>query len=219
MSHGIRLRVWGESAMFSRPEMKVERASYDTMTPSAARGIVEAVYFKPEIRWEITRLRVLNPIRFISIRTNGVGSKIPYRTAASAMTSGSGNLGLNIEDDRQQFAGLALRDVHYIIEARFDILSGTDNAGKHLAMFQRRAESGQCFHRPYLGTREHACHFAWVGPDEPMPEPPESLRGKIDLGYMLHDIDHANGRTPHFFRAVMNDGVIEVPPLPFGVRS
>src|SRR5690606_7926793 len=111
MSHGVRLRVWGATAMFARPEMKVERVSYDAITPSAARGIMESIYWKPEIRWEITRLRVLKAIRFISIRTNGVGSKVPVKGASgvmNAMATGTGSLGLVIEEDRQQFAGLAL---------------------------------------------------------------------------------------------------------------
>lgn len=238
MAQGIRLRVWGRSACFTRPEMKVEQVSYDVVTPSAARGILEAIYWKPQISWAITSIHVLAPIRFTSIRRNGVGSKIAVKGAAgaaSAMKSGRGRLGLAVEVDRQQFAGMVLRDVHYVIEARFDILSGSEPAGKHLSIFQRRAEQGQCFHRPYLGAREHECHFAWVDQDEPIPGPadplPESWRtgiesvdradrsslvGERDLGYMLHDIDHANGRTPHFFRATMMDGVISVPPFRSG---
>ncbi|MFG0292436.1 MAG: type I-C CRISPR-associated protein Cas5c [Phycisphaerales bacterium JB050] len=230
MSHGIRLRVWGPSACFSRPEMKVEQASYEVMTPSAARGILEAVYWKPEIRWVITAIHVLAPIRFTNIRRNGVASKIPVRGASGAskaMSSGKGQLGLAIEDDRQQFASMILRDVHYLIEARFEILGGKDGPGKHLAIFERRAKAGQCFHRPYLGAREHECHFAWVDQNEPIPGPtdplPESWRtgieaidgadrsslaGERSLGFMLHDIDHANDRTAHFFNAVMTDGAI-----------
>lgn len=232
MAHGIRLRVWGHTACFTRPEMKVEQVSYDVMTPSAARGILEAIYWKPQIRWVVTAIHVLAPIRFTSIRRNGVASKVSARTAETAMKSGRGRLGLAVEDDRQQLAAMCLRDVHYLIEARFDILAGPEPAGKHLAIFQRRAEQGQCFHRPYLGAREHECHFAWVpqeeavpGPGDPLPESwrtgveaidsadRSSLVGERDLGYMLHDIDHENGRTPHFFRATMRDGVILVPPL------
>lgn len=232
MAHGIRLRAWGHTACFTRPEMKVEQVSYDVMTPSAARGILEAIYWKPQIRWEITAIHVLAPIRFTSIRRNGVASKVPFRTAEAAMKAGRGRLGLTVEDDRQQLASMCLRDVHYLIEARFDILSGPEPAGKHLAIFQRRAEQGQYFHHPYLGAREHECHFAWVGQDDPIPTPLEpfpaswctgldtidnadrsSLTGEKDLGYMLHDIDHQNARTPRFFRAAMRDGVIAVPPF------
>lgn len=230
MTHGVRLRVWGPTACFARPEMKIEAVSYDVMTPSAARGILEAIYWKPEIRWVVTGIHVLSPIRFMSIRRNGVGSKVAVKGAAgvsAAMKSGSGALGLYADEDRQQLAAQVLRDVHYVIEARFEILSGSDNAGKHLAMFQRRAEQGQCFHRPYLGCREHECFFAWVGQDEPIPQPGEplpaawrtgnaaidaadrsSLAGERDLGYMLLDIDHQRSRTPMFFHAVMREGSI-----------
>ncbi|MCC7390698.1 MAG: type I-C CRISPR-associated protein Cas5 [Phycisphaerales bacterium] len=230
MAHGIRLRVWGPSACFARPEMSVERVSYDTMTPSAARGVLEAVYWKPQIEWVVTGIHTLTPPRFITIRTNGVSSKVAVKGAAgvsSAMKSGRGRLGLYADEDRQQFAALVLRDVHYLIEARFHIHDGPDDAGKHLAMFERRAKAGQCFHRPYLGAREHECFFAWVGQDEPIPGPtdplPDSWRtgyagideadraalaGERDLGFMLHDIDHANGRVARFFRAVMRDGAI-----------
>jgi len=230
MAHGIRLRIWGPTACFTRPEMKVEQVSYDTITPSAARGILEAVYWKPEIRWVIRAIHVLSPPRFLSIRRNGVASKIAVKGRAgvsSAMKKGTGMLGLYADEDRQQMASMALRDVHYIIEAGFEIVSGSDNAGKHLAMFERRAKAGQCFHRPYLGAREHECFFAWVGQEEPIPGPTEplpeswktgyarideadrsSLVGERDLGFMLLDIDHQRGRVPRFFRAVMRDGSI-----------
>jgi len=230
MSHGVRLRIWGPTACFTRPEMKVEQVSYDVITPSAARGVLEAIYWKPEIRWVITAIHALAPVRFVSLRRNGVGSKVPVKGAAgaaSAMKKGAGALGLYADEDRQQLATQALRDVHYLVEAKFDIRSGTDNAGKHLAMFERRAKAGQCFHRPYLGCREHECHFAWADPGEPVPAPAEplpeswrtgiegidgadrsSLAGERDLGFMLLDIDHERGRTPHFFKAVMRDGSI-----------
>jgi CRISPR-associated protein Cas5d len=215
--------------------MKVEQVSYDTITPSAARGVLEAVYWKPQIAWIITGIHVLTPVRFTSIRRNGVASKVPVRGPAgaeAAMKSGRGRLGLSVEDDRQQFASMILRDVHYVIEARFELLDQSEHPGKHLAIIERRARDGQCFHRPYLGAREHECHFAWVepkdrvpGPGEPLPEgwrteipaidgaDTGQLAGERDLGFMLHDIDHANGRTPHFFRAVMYDGFITVPPF------
>lgn len=227
MSQGVRLRVWGATACFTRPEMKVEQVSYDVITPSAARGILEAVYWKPEIRWMITGLHVFAPIRFMSIRRNGVGSKVSDRAVAAAMRTGRGAIAVYADEDRQQTAAQVLCDVHYVIEACFDIRSGVDNAGKHLAMFERRAREGQCFHRPYFGCREHACDFAWLAHDARLPKPHDplpaewstgvdgidradrgSLSGERDLGVMLHDIDHDHGRVAHFFRPVMIDGSI-----------
>jgi CRISPR-associated protein Cas5d len=193
--------------------MKVERVSYDVITPSAARGIVEAVYWKPEIRWQVMRLHVLKQIRFTSLRRNEVGSKIPARSVAEAMSTGHGSLGLYVEDDRQQRAATVLRDVAYVIEARFDIVGGEANPGKHLDQFNRRARDGQCFHRPYLGCREFPADFTLIEKDSPMPSVHPSIVGERDLGYMLHDIDFTDHMTPKFFRAVMHDGVIDVPPL------
>ncbi len=218
MSQGIKLHVWGELACFTRPEMKVERVSYDIITPSAARGIVEAIYWKPQIRWIISRLHVLEPIRFTTLRRNEVASKIPIKGkdgVSAAMKRGRGNLGLCVEDDRQQRASTILRDVAYVIEARFDIVGGDDNPGKHLDQFNRRARSGQCYHRPYLGCREFPADFELLeDPSDPMPpcRMPAGQRDR-DLGYMLHDIDFADGMTPIFFRAQMRDGVVDIPPL------
>jgi CRISPR-associated protein Cas5d len=209
----IRLQVWGDYACFTRPEMKVERISYDIITPSSARGVVEAVYWKPEIRWRVTRIRVLNPIRFSSLRRNEVASKIPAGTAAAVMRSGRGRLGLFVEKERQQRAATLLRDVAYVIEAHFDVVGGEDNVGKHLDQFNRRARDGRCFHRPYLGCREFPADFALVEGDGPPPRVHPELLGERDLGYMLHDIDFHDGMTPHFFRAVIRDGVVDVPPL------
>ena len=209
----IRLRVWGDFACFTRPEMKVERVSYDVITPSAARGIIEAIYWKPEIRWVIDRLHVLKPIHFTNLRRNEVASKASAAKAKSAMKSGQGNLGLYIEEDRQQRAATLLRDVEYVIEAHFDVLGGDDKEEKHYAMFCRRARQGQCFHRPYLGCREFPAQFAMIEDGEPIPQPDKTLLGERDLGYMLHDIDYAHDREAHFFRAEMCDGVIKVPPF------
>ncbi len=209
----IQLKVWGDFACFTRPEMKVERVSYDVMTPSAARGIIEAIYWKPEIRWQITRVRVLKPIRFTSLRRNEVGSKIPAGSVATAMKRGRGALGMYIEDDRQQRAATILRDVAYVIEARFDILGGENNVGKHLDQFNRRARDGRCFQRPYLGCREFPAEFALVEEGRPLPEVHPDLVGERDLGYMLLDIDFNDGMTPRFFRASLRDGVMDVPLL------
>jgi CRISPR-associated protein Cas5d len=209
----VRVHVWGEFACFTRPEMKVERVSYDAMTPSAARGIVEAIYWKPQIRWQITRIHVIKPIRFTSIRRNEVASKVPAASAATTMRRGRGVLALYIEDDRQQRAATILRDVAYVIDARFDILDGDDNPGKHLDQFNRRARDGRCWSRPYLGCREFPAQFALIEENQPVPTADSELRGLRDLGYMLHDIEFANGMAPRFFRATMRDGVIEVPPF------
>lgn len=209
MSYGIKLRVWGDYACFTRPEMKVERVSYDVITPSAARGIIEAIHWKPAIRWTIDRIHVLNPIRFDNIRKNEVGAKISARNAKSAMASADlAGLHLLVEENRQQRATLALRNVDYVIEAHFDLTDRAgedDNPAKHYDIFRRRAEKGQCFHRPSLGLREFVADFDWVH------EAPQSaLTGSRDLGWMLYDIDFANGNTPQFFRADMVDGVIDV---------
>lgn len=221
MSYGIRLHCWGDYALFTRPEMKVERVSYEIITPSAARGVLEAIYWKPQIRWVIDRLHVLNPIRFTSQRRNEVSVKIPAGEVASAMKRGRGRLGMAIDEInnqgkpkyRQQRAAMLLRDVAYVIEAHFEILNGEPNEAKHLDQFNRRARAGQCFTRPYLGTRECAADFALIEHGQPLPQPHPSLAGRRELGWMLHDIDFRNGRQPRFFNAVMVDGVIDVPPF------
>lgn len=210
-SRAIRLRVWGRNACFTRPEMKVERVSYEVITPSAARGILEAIHWKPAIRWQVTQIDVLKPITWESVRRNEVGSTMSPRTD-----------GLFIEDQRQQRAGLFLRDVDYVIHAHFEM---TDRAGpedtvvKHEQMFLRRVEKGQCFHRAYLGCREFAADFALIDDGEPLPPPIDLSR---DLGYMLHDICHDDDGTTHFcnekcqpsfFKAALDHGRLRVPPL------
>lgn len=219
MSYGIKVHAWGEWACFTRPEMKVERVSYDVMTPSAARGILEAIYWKPEIRWVIHRITVLNPIRFASIRRNEVGEKIALKTAAGVMKSGDGNLGIEITDTdvRKQRASLLLRRVAYLLDAHLEIVSGPQNAAKHLDQFKRRARRGACFTRPYLGCREFAADFALIEDGDTLPEPDESLLGERDLGWMLHDIDFGGAKEARFFRAQMRDGIITVPALAAGV--
>jgi CRISPR-associated protein Cas5d len=218
VAYGVRLHVWGDRACFTRPETKVERVSYDVMTPSAARGILEAVHWKPSIRWIVERIHVLKRIRFVSVRRNEVGHKISARNAQAAMTGGSTNgLAIAVDDERQrqQRAATILKDVAYVIDARFELtakVNREETEGKHLDIFRRRVEKGQCFHRPCLGTREFAAHFAPIGTDDPAPfdwKPPDEL----DLGLMLLDIDFAQDRTPRFFRAIMRHGIVEVPPL------
>jgi len=203
MSYGVKLIVWGEYALFTRPEMKVERVSYDVITPSAARGILEAICWKPAIRWIVDRIHVLKPIRFENIRRNELSNKISV--SAKIMREGHRHVCQYIEDDRQQRASLVLKDVKYVIEAHFE-LTGVDDAepGKHLAIFKRRVEKGQCFHRPYFGCREFPVNFEWC---DAIPE--SDLIGEQNLGFMLHDLDYSSGMTPQFFRAVMRNGVID----------
>lgn len=195
-SRPFRLKVWGRNACFTRPEMKVERVSYDVMTPSAARGVLEAILWKPAIRWKVTQIDVLNPIKWESVRRNEVGAVMSPRTS-----------GLFIEEQRQQRAGLFLRDVAYTIHAYFEM---TDKAGaedsvvKFQEMFLRRSERGQCYHRPYLGCREFAADFEVFTNGKPIPEPISETR---DLGWILYDMDF-NGKEPmpRFFRANLDNG-------------
>lgn len=215
MSFGIRLHVWGERACFTRPEMKVERVSYDVMTPSAARGLLEAILWKPQIRWVVDRIHVLRPIRFQSFRRNEVGAKIPATSAERAMRAGStADLGLVVEDHRQQRATTLLVDVAYVIEAHFELTpkaGAGDTPAKYAAMFNRRAATGQCFHQPCLGTREFPASFALLADEAPPPPStlPEGDRDK-DLGWMLHDIDFEAGGASRFFRARLTNGVLDI---------
>ena len=223
MGVGIRLFVEGDYALFTRPELKVERVSYDVMTPSAARGLLEAIYFKPQMRWCIERIHVLKPVRFTSIRRNEVAHRASAATARKAIKAGKGRLGLYADDAsvRQQRASLVLKDVAYVIEARIEILDAREADGtrldkpeaKHLDTFKRRAREGRSFHQPYFGCREFAARFQLLedGEDPPPSELTEEREHTRDLGLMLHDIDYANGRQPRFFRARLEQGVMNVP--------
>ena len=214
---GVKLYIWGEYACFTRPEMKVERVSYDVITPSAARGILQAIHWKPAIRWVVDRIHVLKPIQFESVRRNEIGSKIPASKISGAMKrKTTADLYTLIEEDRQQRAATVLRHVAYVIEAHFeltDLAGADDNVGKHLDIFNRRARKGQCFQQPCMGTREFPAHFSLVEGDDW----PESYLGEADknrdLGWMLHDIDFDHGNTPLFFRAQLKNGVVDVPPM------
>ena len=195
----IRLHIWGNYACFTRPEMKVERVSYDVITPSAARGVLAAVHWKPAIRWVIDKIYVLKPIRFESVRRNELGGKIPVGKVSGAMKRKSvADLYTLIEDDRQQRAATV----------------ADETVTKHIEMFKRRAKKGQCFQQPCFGVREFPADFALIDEGEPLP-PSVLLESEAnrDLGWMLHDIDFDHGSTPHFFRAQMKDGVIDVPPF------
>ncbi len=236
MSFGVKVEVWGDLASFNRPEMKVERVSYDVMTPSAARGILQAIYWKPQMHWVVDEIHVLRPIRFTHIRRNEIDTKIPVKGkngVSTAIKKGHGALGIAVESHRQQRAAMVLRDVRYGIRAHVEVVDATEADGrqlerpeaKHLDMFKRRATKGQCFHRPYLGTREFPASFALV---EEFGDCPEELKGDKDLGFMLHDIafiEDPKGKVvesnqgkrlraePRFFRAEMRDGVVGVPPF------
>lgn len=216
MSYGVRLHVSGKHACFTRQEFKAERVSYDVMTPSAARGTLEAIHWKPAIVWTIDRIHVLKPIKFQSLRRNEVGVKMSADKAKSAMRSGNvAGLGLVIEDNRQQRATTLLVNVAYVIEAHFELTdkaAADDTPAKHISMFNRRAENGQCFHQPYLGTREFPADFRVLGENEPLPPStlPEDQRNR-DLGWMLYDVDFApKDKTSRFFRARLIDGVLDV---------
>ena len=223
MAFGIALRVWGPYACFTRPEMKVERVSYEVMTPSAARGILEAIYWKPAIRWCVERITVMKPVRFTNIRRNELAGKIPFRNVTQAMHDLVSPLETYIEEDCQQRAAMVLEDVEYLIEAHFELTgkagqtgSGTSSdstdqtPAKHFEIFRRRSQSGQCFHRPYFGNREFPVSFCWVEREQ---APSSPLTGERDLGWMLHDIDFVDDMAPCFFHAFMRNGVVEIPPF------
>lgn len=208
----IQMEVWGDYACFSRPEMKVERVSYDMITPSAARGMLEAVYWHPGLQWHIDRIQVLNPIRFTNIRRNEVKSKVSARNVRTIMTGGSVPLYLNTGEDIQQRAAMVLRDVHYVIDAHFTMTEQAgerDNPGKFQDIVRRRLEKGQCYHHPYLGCREFPAGFRRFTGEAASQA---GLEGERDLGYMLYDMDFSDPEniTPLFFRAVLKDGVLDL---------
>lgn len=232
MPKTVKLHVWGDFACFTRPELKAERFSYDVITPSAARGILEAIYWKPQMCWVIDRIHVLKPIRFTQIRRNELGVKMP-KPKAELLQGGMGNVGINIEDARQQRAATVLNGVGYVIEAHVELRSRDENPEidseiKHLEMFRRRAAKGQCFHQPYFGTREFPVDFTLLEDgDMPASELPEEQQNR-HLGMMLHDIEYIpdkkgkivssnDGRrltaNPRFFMAELRGGILDVPPL------
>ncbi len=208
----VSLETWGDYACFSRPEMKVERVSYDVITPSAARGLIEAILWHPGMRWCIDRIQVCNPIRFTNVRRNEVKDVIPKDKMFTAMKNGVADL-YYVVTERQQRAAMILKDVRYVIDAHFELTDRAapgDNAGKFQEMMRRRMEKGQFYHQPCFGVREFPAHFR---PCEERPPCPEELKGEKDLGWMLLDMDYSDPADirPMFFRAIMRDGVIEVP--------
>ena len=209
----ISLEVWGEFACFSRPEMKVERVSYDMMTPSAARGLLEAIYWHPGLRYVIDRIQVCAPIRTMNLRRNEVKATISARAARTVMERGRGELYLATPEEIQQRAALLLRDVRYVIDAHFNITDKAapgDNSGKFQDILKRRISRGQFYHQPCFGCREFPAQFKQCTERPPCPE---ELRGERDLGYMLWDMDYSDPENiaPLFFRARLVDGVLTVP--------
>lgn len=207
------LEVSGDFACFTRPEMKVERVSYDLITPSAARAVFESILWKPAIRWHIRRIEVLHPVRWTSVRRNEVASVVSTRNAIAAMNAGTGQLGLYVEEDRQQRAGLFLRDVAYRLHAELEFLQDrapNDMLSKYTEMFVRRATKGQCVNQPYLGCREFAARFRLV--EDPDAEPPAESGLDGDLGWMFYDMDFENPANPRpqFFRARLDRGVLDL---------
>ena len=209
----ISLEVWGDYACFTRPEMKTERVSYDVMTPSAARGLLESIYWHPGMRWVVDRIHVCAPIRFTNLRRNEVKSTVSARSARTVMERGEGELYIVTSQDIQQRGAMLLRDVRYVIDAHFDMTdqaSASDNDGKFQDIIKRRIKRGQFYSQPYFGCREFPAQFNAC---ETPPLCPEELKGVRDLGYMLWDLDYSDRSNivPLFFRAVLREGVLEVP--------
>ncbi len=205
----IKMEVWGECACFTRPEMKVERVSYDVPTPSAARGMVESVYYHPGLKWHVDKIYVCKPIRFTNILRNEVASKISVRNVLTE-ANGKKRSYIDRNADIQQRATTMLRNVHYVIEAHFEMTdkaNPSDNPGKFQDIVKRRLRSGQAYMQPYLGCRECTAHFRlWEGGDIP------TIDETRDLGYMLYDMEYSDPENiqPMFFRAQMVHGVIDL---------
>lgn len=214
MGYGFIIRVSGPYALFTRPEMKVERVSYDLITPSAARGILEAVYWKPAIRWVIDKIHVLNEIQFTNIRRNEVSQKISTDTVKQVIKGGNAELFISSIDNRQQRASMVLRDVDYVIEAHFEKVESRwgekDSEEGHYNIALRRLRQGQHFHAPCLGTREFPAKVELVEQRDQIPR--SSLDGEKDLGWILYDMDFTNQRDirPIFFKAKMENGIVDL---------
>ena len=213
MSIGIKVKVWGDYALFSRPEMKTERVSYDVMTPSAARGILEAIYWHPGLRWKIDQIYVNRPIQFTSIRRNEVKSKISASNALQIYNGANKPLYISSKEEIVQRASLVLRDVEYVISAHFEMTdraNASDNPGKFKDIMMRRLRRGECYHTPYFGTREFPVRFC-LCEEEEIHTAYEEQEEK-DLGYMLYDMDYSDPENiqPMFFRAVLKRGVLDL---------
>lgn len=213
MARGVRVKVWGDYALFSRPELKVERCSYDVMTPSAARGILEAIYWHPGMRWIIDKIYVKKVIQFTSVRRNEIKSKVSANNVLPVYNGKAKQLYLSSKSDIVQRASLLLRDVEYVIEAHFEMTNKaneTDNPGKFKDIMMRRLKKGECFHTPYFGCREFSVKFSLCEDDEI--QTAYENEEERDLGLMLYDMDYSDltNIQPTFFRAVMRRGVIDL---------
>lgn len=212
MGMGVKVRVWGDYALFSRPELKVERCSYDVMTPSAARGILEAIYWHPGLKWRVDKIYVKKPIRFTSVRRNEVKNKISAKNVLQAYNGALKDLYISSKEEIVQRASLLLCDVEYVIEAHFDMTkqaNASDNPGKFKDIIMRRLKRGECFHMPYFGCREFPAHFCLCEEEKIQTAYDEEEK---DLGFMLFDMDYSDPDQiqPMFFRAVMKRGVLDV---------
>lgn len=212
MGIGVKVKVWGDFALFSRPEMKVERCTYDVMTPSSARGILESIYWHPGLRWIIDRIYVNKTIQFTSVRRNEVKSKVSANNALSVYNGGEKPLFMSSKEEIVQRASLLLCDVEYVIEAHFEMTDKAnegDNPGKFKDIMMRRLRKGECYHMPYFGCREFPANFCLC--EEEIVTAYEAVEEK-DLGFMLYDMDYSDPENiqPMFFRAVMKRGVLDL---------
>lgn len=215
MGMGVKVKVWGNFALFSRPELKVERCSYDVMTPSAARGILDAIYWHPGLKWVVDKIYVRKPIQFTSVRRNEVKSKVLASSVLQAYNGGEKPLYISSKEEIVQRASMLLCDVEYVIDAHFEMTeranaTATDNPGKFKDIIMRRLRRGECFHMPYFGCREFPAHFC-LWEEEKIPTAYEDVEEK-DLGLMLYDLDYRNPEDiqPMFFRAVLKRGVLDL---------
>lgn len=213
MGMGVKVKVWGDFALFSRPELKVERCSYDVMTPSAARGILDAIYWHPGLKWVVDKIYVRKPIQFTSVRRNEVKSKVLASSVLQAYNGGEKPLYISSKEEIVQRASMLLCDVEYVIDAHFEMTeraNATDNPGKFKDIIMRRLRRGECFHMPYFGCREFPAHFC-LWEEEKIPSAYEDVEEK-DLGLMLYDLDYRNPEDiqPMFFRAVLKRGILDL---------
>ena len=213
MGVGVKVSVWGDYALFSRPELKVERCSYDMITPSAARGILEAIYWHPGMKWVIDKIYVRNPIQFTSVRRNEVKSKILAGNVLQVYNGADKPLYISTKEDIVQRASLLLCNVSYVIEAHFEMTekaNASDNPGKFKDIIMRRLRRGECFHMPYFGCREFPANFALCEEEEI--HTAYDVVSEKDLGLMLYDMDYSDPKNiqPMFFRAVMRHGVVDL---------
>ena len=213
MGMGVKVRVWGDYALYSRPETKVERYSYDVITPSAARGILEAIYWHPGLRWVIDKIYVMKPIQFTSVRRNEVKSKILARDLLQAYNGSEKKNYISTKENIVQRASIILHDVEYVIDAHFEMTekaNESDNPGKFKDIMMRRLKKGECYHMPYFGCREFPAHFC-LCEEEQIKTAYEDVEER-DLGLMLYDMDYSEGGEPQpmFFRAVLKRGVLDL---------